>query len=75
MRDILFPPGIDKYAENYIAAMLMQLLHAPELEPFTLIYDDRYTYDIAGDSFNELLISPVQVSQQADSTCDMIPKY
>ena len=29
MRDILFPQGIDKLAENTIAARLMQLLHAP----------------------------------------------
>lgn len=74
-RDILFTPGIDKFSENYIAAKLMQLLHAPELVDYTLAYDPRFTYDIGDDTVRALIESPVQIVASKNSDCDIVPKY
>jgi hypothetical protein len=75
LRNIFFPVGIDKSAENYISAKLLQILHAPELLPITLYYDPRFTYSVDENTLSQLIQSPLRISGSQSPACDMVARY
>jgi hypothetical protein len=75
IKNILIPSGLDKFGENYLAASIMKILHAPDIESYVNALDTRVTYLNKGESLSKMTDTPVAMTFSADSTCDVTPKY
>jgi len=74
IHEVLFPRGVDKFTENYIASLLLHILHTPELLDYTLYPDARITYDLSQDAMGRMTNAPVvMVSSLVGS--NVVPGY
>jgi hypothetical protein len=74
-RGLLIPSGLHVSAEVYLVDVLMQLLHAPELEPLTLTWDSRVTYSGRHTDLADMAEPQVTVNFASQASCDMTPRY
>jgi len=74
IHDLLFPQGIDKFTENYIVALLLHILHTPELLSYTLYPDDRITYDLSQDATGHITNAPVVMTSILVGS-NVVPSY
>jgi len=75
VRECFLPVGGTVYQENCMLMQLMQLLHTPELAPYTETFDARVTYDLTDNvllTFRKQALT-VQTWQSAD--CDVQFRY
>lgn len=75
IRDILIPNGVDKFVENYVAGVVMTVLHHPELEPYVLALDSRITYDVTSVKIADLTNPNVVLTVSRSGGSDVTPKY
>jgi len=75
-KNTVFPAGIDLSTENFILTALMKILHAPELESYTLMFDDRVTYTTDLSNLSELFDSRVSIdTTYQGAASDIEPRY
>lgn len=74
LRGVLFPQGVDKFTENYLAARILHILHMPELLAYTLYPDTRITYDLSQDTTGKLTGAPVNMTSTLVGS-DVVPNY
>ena len=75
LRDAIIPNGIDKFAENYIANVLMTIAQQPELYDYVTTIDPRLTYNSQDVAIADLVNPNVTLSVIKSSSCDVSFKY
>jgi len=60
--DVLFPDGATLYQRNYTLASVMRILHAPDMEAYTLSLDPRYTYTFSEDYMASIREAAVSIT-------------
>ena len=54
IHELLLPVGASRYQRNYLMLCYQSLLHIPDLEPYTLKFDPRVTYDVDDRMYKEV---------------------
>ena len=77
VRSVLLPSNFNAYQTNCTLSYIMRLLHMPDLESYTLLFDSRYTYDLSQDFAAQLRDSSITTDLMKSSACDLqlIPVY
>jgi len=75
IKNLLIPQGLDATGQNYAAAAVMQILHSPELEDYTLVLDPRITYTANAELLAKACDMPVYITVDKSTGCDIVPKY
>ena len=75
IKNILIPIGLDKFGENYLAASIMKVLHAPDMESYVDKLDSRVTYLNKGETLSKMTDTPVSMGFTKNAICDITPKY
>lgn len=60
---VLFPLDASGYQRNLRALMIMQLLHQPDLLPYTLLFDNRYVYSLTDHYFKQTALTGLTITQ------------
>jgi hypothetical protein len=71
----LLPAGYTAYQCNMTLAAIMQLLHSPELEPYTLAQANRFTYDLNGITAARLRDAAIELTASRTGECDLELRY
>jgi len=71
IRNVLYPRGLDLFGEHEITARIIQVMHSPELLPYTLSLDPRVTYLPGDDCIAKAISSPLTVSRFKSVDSDM----
>ena len=74
VRDVIIPPGYTPYQQNMTLVSVMKLLHAPELEPYTLLLDSRVTYALTRDPADQAATA-LDITRHQDDVCDLSLNY
>jgi hypothetical protein len=75
IHEILIPKGLDKTGENYTAAAIMRVLHAPEIVPYLELLDNRFTYLDSVEALVRTTDDPVDIDVAQSTDCDCTPHY
>ena len=75
VKNAILPIGLDAAAENYLGTLLTKILHAPELETYSLQPDSRYTYQTSLETLGSVVDIPLTVNIYKSSACDMTIRY
>lgn len=73
--NVLLPNTFNMYQLNYTLAYIMRILHTPDLEPYTLMYDPRYTYSLNNDFFAKLKQKSLNVNGSKFEDFKLIVNY
>ena len=75
VRDAVIPLTGSRQQEIDVVNIVMQILHSPDLAPYTLQFDKRITYTAKNYDPGQFATSHVALQSNKSSDCDVIPKY
>jgi len=75
VRDLLLPPGLDKFGENYLVSAVTHLIHAPDLLPYVELLDPRFTYTDSTEILARTTDKPIVKTSAQDAACNLTPNY